>query len=98
MTPPCFQANNGTAYPGVWEKGISDPTATWCGVDLRDAVMEMFHGNRRDVIISMRAALYVLAVESGYCNWDFLEDRIFKTGAAIGLREGTPFKPVIDEM
>ena len=91
-----FQANNGSAYPGVWEKAISDPTATLCQVNIRDAIMDMFRENRRDILIAMRSVLYSAAVESGYCNWDFLEERIFKTSTAFGMRQGTPFKPLVD--
>ena len=65
---------------------------------MRDAIMDMIRESRRDVIIAMRAVLYAMAVESGYCNWDFLEERIFKTSIALGMRQGTPFKTLVDEV
>ena len=65
---------------------------------MHDAIMDMLRENRRDVIIAMRSVAVAMAVESGYCNWDFLEERIFKTSIALGMRQGTPFKPLVDQV
>ena len=77
---------------------MEDPETSLCGVNMHDAVMEMFEKDQKVVIIAMKGILMDIAVKSGYCNWDFLDEGIFTTGVAIGLPQDTPFKERIDGM
>ena len=65
---------------------------------LEDVVMEMFEGNKRDVIIAAQSVLLDKAVHSGYCNWGFLDENIVKTGVAFALPHGSPYKTYVDAL
>ena len=85
-------------YHGVWTRVMEDPQNSITEEGLSASIIKLLKNNENAVIVAEYQLMYELAVQSGYCNWGFLEDRLLQSVWAFPFPKRSPFLPAFNEM
>ena len=88
---PFIQEMGDYYYPGLWERVMEDKDNSFSEFGLLPVILKLLETNEDAVIVGPSSPMYELAVSTGYCNWGFLEDRLFRENWALPLQKGSPF-------
>ena len=70
---------------------MEDPENPVSKDGLSSGIVTLLKNNEDAVIVADYNPMYKLTVSSGYCNWGFLKDRLFRSNWAFPLPKGSPF-------
>ena len=65
---------------------------------LADVIRKLLKNNEDAVIVGPSSPMYEMAVSTGYCNWEFLDDQFYRDIWAFPLAKGSPFLSAFNNM
>ena len=86
------------SYHGLWGRVMEDPQNSISEQGLSAAIIKLLQDDENAVIVAEYQLMHALAVQSGYCNWGFLEDRLNRSFWAFPFPKRSPFLSAFDDM
>ena len=77
---------------------MDDPQNSLSEEGLSAAIIKLLKNNENAVIVREYQLMHVLAVQSGYGNWGFLEDRLNRSFWAFAFPKRSPFLSAFNDM
>ena len=99
-TTVCGVGGGGGGGEGVGGGGrvMDDPQNSLSEEGLSAAIIKLLKNNENAVIVREYQLMHVLAVQSGYGNWGFLEDRLNRSFWAFPFPKRSPFLSAFNDM